>query len=338
MAHPLPLPAGCAEAETFSVIVIARLLKGWIRVLVSDRQRVAPWERFLRFLLLSPPMMLWLVVRWIWILFHLGVEDVATTRDGVRMRCSLRDMIQMFVYLFGSWEPDLAAYLRRRLMEGDVYVDVGANVGTFALLAAKSVGPNGRVCAIEASPRIADRLRRNLGMNGGLAASVEVIEAAAGSEEGVVTLFKGPTKNEGMTTSLPERGLAEEGSVRSAPVGELIDRATLGRARVIKIDVEGAEREVLAGLARSISDLNRTAEVIVEFSPHWWRASQPGVAEVLEPYQRAGFNVYIIENNYWPWRYLWPNDVAPPRRFRGDLQSITSRVDMVLSRVDAESL
>jgi len=51
------------------------------------------------------------------------------TEDGIHFRCRLPDMIQMYVYLFGTWEPDLAAFLRRWLRSGDTFVDVGANIG-----------------------------------------------------------------------------------------------------------------------------------------------------------------------------------------------------------------
>jgi hypothetical protein len=52
----------------------------------------------------------------------------------------------------------------------------------------------------------------------------------------------------------------------------------------------------------------------------------------------AGFHVYQIANNLWPWRYLWPNAVARPRRVRGPLAGNVKRHDLVLSRVDAEEL
>jgi hypothetical protein len=54
----------------------------------------------------------------------------------------------------------------------------------------------------------------------------------------------------------------------------------------------------------------------------------------------AGFHVYLLPNDYWPWRYLWPDDIGPPRRLR-DLAQLVHRVprlDVVLSRLDADTL
>jgi hypothetical protein len=52
----------------------------------------------------------------------------------------------------------------------------------------------------------------------------------------------------------------------------------------------------------------------------------------------AGFNLYMIPNNYWPWRYLWPRDVARPMRLRDSIDRKIRRIDLVLSRKDQEHL
>jgi len=59
---------------------------------------------------------------------------------------------------------------------------------------------------------------------------------------------------------------------------------------------------------------------------------------VLQPFMNAGFHVYAMENSYWPWRYLWPNSAPRPRRMRGGLEERKRRIDVVLSREDAEAL
>jgi FkbM family methyltransferase len=320
------------------VIGLARLLRACVRAIVVRGRRVGAVERALRFVLLSPPMLMWLGLRWLWLRRAIPLEDEAATDDGVRLNCRLADMIQMFVYLFGRWEPDLAAFLRSRLGPGDTFIDVGANVGAFALGAAKRVGRQGRVIAVEASPRIAARLRENISLNPKLVETIEVVHAAASEGEGTLTLYEGPAKNLGMTTPLAERGFRAEATVRAAPLEALVGRERLREAKAIKIDVEGGERSVLAGLARSIESLRAEVEIVVECSPHWWAVKQPGLREALQPFFDAGFRLYEVENNYWPWRYLWPDDVKRPWRFRGRLDGVDRRIELVLSRVDAEAL
>src|SRR5438309_5965145 len=75
------------------------------------------------------------------------------------------DMLSLYVLAFGVWEPHLSAFIRGRLGDGDVFVDVGANAGWYTLLGSRAVGVGGVVVAIEASSVIAERLRRQISEN-----------------------------------------------------------------------------------------------------------------------------------------------------------------------------
>ena len=159
---------------------VVSMFRAGLRGLVTERGRVRPPEKLLRGGLLVPlyGTMLLLLRVWAGLRGPLGVA--AVTRYGARFVCWLPDMIQTYLYLFGVWEPDVTAFIRRRLSPGDTFVDVGANVGYHALLAAGSVNGRGRVVAIEASPRIFRMLRENLAGNGDPAA----VRAVAGTHSG----------------------------------------------------------------------------------------------------------------------------------------------------------
>src|SRR5262249_55476306 len=112
----------------------------------------------------------------------------------------------------------------------------------------------------------------------------------------------------------------------------------LAQARLIKIDVEGGEPAVLAGVAAALPRMRPDVEVMVELSPHWWGDGAPGAAAGLRAFLDAGFPPSALPNNYGPWRYLWRRAVTPPRRIRGDLAALRGRVDLVLSRRDVDEL
>ena len=114
-----------------------------------------------------------------------------TTEAGIRFRCRLPDTVQMYVYLFGTWEPDLAAFVRRRLRPGDTFVDVGANVGYVSALASRLVGPRGAVVAIEPSPPVIAALQETLTRND--LTNVRMVAAAVSDREGELPLFTGPS-------------------------------------------------------------------------------------------------------------------------------------------------
>src|SRR5262245_40033665 len=86
----------------------------------------------------------------------------AKLKTGSRLYGNFPDPIHFYSYFFGEWEPAITAYYKRILRAGDVVIDIGANVGAHALLAADLVGASGRVHAIEASPSICARLQRNI--------------------------------------------------------------------------------------------------------------------------------------------------------------------------------
>jgi hypothetical protein len=75
---------------------------------------------------------------------------VARSVYGFRIEGDQRLIMPRCIYWFGTWEPPLSEWIRRALRPGDVFVDVGANVGYFTMLAARAVAPGGLVVAVEA--------------------------------------------------------------------------------------------------------------------------------------------------------------------------------------------
>ncbi|OBF89146.1 hypothetical protein A5790_20925 [Mycobacterium sp. 852002-51152_SCH6134967] len=255
------------------------------------------------------------------------------------MRCRLQDGIQIYIYLFGTaWEPDLTAFLRRRLRPGDTFIDVGAHIGCLTALTAGLVGPRGTVVAIEPCPVVIPWLKETVTRNE--LTNVRMVDAAVSDGDHELPLFLGPNWNLGETSTVARPKLREHGQVRAAPLGSLLTREELANARMIKIDVEGGEDRVLAGILASIDALADDVELVVELSPTWW--SDPGLRpiDVLQPFLELGFHVYLLPNDYLPWRYLWPRDVRAPQRLRdlSELEQRVFRLDIVLSRRDADTL
>ena len=319
------------------LLSVVSAFRAGVRGLVTERAQVGPLEKLLRGAMMVPLYGGMLVLLRLWAGLRAPLLVTATTRYGGRFSCWLPDMIQTYLYVFGVWEPDVTAFIRRRLRTGDTFVDVGANVGYHALLAAGSVAARGRVVAFEASPRIFRMLRDNLSGNGDPAA-VRAVNVAVADVAGTMPIFRGPVQNIGLTTTVRGRGLQPDGQVAAAPLPDLLEPGETQAARLVKIDVEGAEDAVLRGMKHFLEECRPDLEILVELSPTWWDDAARTPRQVLQPLMDAGFNVYRIDNNLWPWRYLWPNDVRPPRRERGALTRRVKRLDLVLSRVDGETL
>ena len=92
------------------------------------------------------------------------IKDCRTV-FGALMRCHTRNFIQRRIRFFGIFEHNLTYYRLSKLQDGDLFLDIGANVGYFTLLASRSVGPNGKVISIEADPVTFKSLTTNLELN-----------------------------------------------------------------------------------------------------------------------------------------------------------------------------
>ncbi|MCV7348320.1 FkbM family methyltransferase [Mycolicibacterium rhodesiae] len=319
------------------VVATACGLRNVARRLGTPKQTVPRAERVLRAALLVPVFAtLSLLLRGYGRLGH-PVQLPGRTGFDATLMCRLPDLIATYIWVFHEWEPDLTRFIASRLGDGDVFIDVGANIGYYSLLAAGPVGAQGGVVAVEASPAMFDDLHQNVDASGHCD-RIRQVNMAAAAKSGTLTVYAGPRNNAGMSTTLPSRGLHAESTIEAKPLEEILTFREITSARLIKIDVEGAEPDVLAGMRNIIGTLRDDAEIVVELSPRWWPDRHLRPVDVLRPFLEAGFNVYEMTNSYSAWRYLWPNDVRDAIRLRDPLTARVSRLDLVLSRHDGERL
>jgi FkbM family methyltransferase len=312
-------------------------MRRWIRFTQTERRDVSLLERIVRASLMVPVFSLLVLILRLRALGWGRPRVVGATLDGDTFVCRPPDLVQLYIWLFGTWEPDLTAFIGSRLESGDTFIDVGANIGVFSMLASRRVGSAGLVVAVEASPRVYRELLITLELNGS-PTNVRAVNVAAARAPGEITMYAGPAQNTGLTTTVATSGFVPEGATDALPLDRILTDGEIRNARLLKIDVEGGEPEVIAGMARFLELCRPDTEILIELSPHWWAPGTPAPSVVLEPLARAGFNAYEIENNYWPWRYVWPFRVQRPRRIRWSLDTRIDRVDLVLSRLDRESL
>jgi FkbM family methyltransferase len=258
---------------------------------------------------------------------HHPITTIARTQHGARIPVTTSDLIQRYLYMFGTWEPNLTAWIHSRLRPGDTFIDVGANIGHFSLLAAPLVGPSGRVVAIEASPRFAAILAQIATANGHH--NIRVVSGAASATAGELCFYIKDKNNLGGTTSVrPRTEPPPAFRATAASLPELLSAAELETARIIKIDVEGCEADVIDGLAPHLNRLRPDAELAIEISPRRLARQGRTSAEVIASLRAAGFHCYRIDNSYAASSYT-KRDVSPPRPWP---DPITEMSDLIFSR------
>ena len=256
----------------------------------------------------------------------------ARTRFGSRFSGQTQDIVQQYIYYFGMWEPNLTAWIRRRLRSGDTFVDVGANIGYYTLLAGQLVGPTGKVVAIEAAPSAFRALEENVARN--QARNVRSSNVACWDSEGTLHLYAEGATDSHLTSVLPQAGRTFEGEVPARPLTAILSSDEIRSARLVKIDIEGAEGPAVAGMIPLLTEGRPDLEVMVEVDPDRMPAEGPGVNEVLRIFKDAGFYPYRVQNDYEAVAYIQPR-IEPPRRLEGPVEAET---DIIFSRVEAETL
>ncbi len=191
--------------------------------------------------------------------------------------------------LAGSFEAAELAFVEKFLQPGMTVLDIGTHHGLYTLLASKRLGPAGRVFSFEPSPRERRALRLHLALN--LCRNVRVQGIALGSEDGEATLHVVKGSQTGCNSLRPPEVISSTFPirVRVSSLDAWLKLHNIGAVHFIKLDVEGAELEVLKGAARLLEIRPRPiilAEVQdVRTAPWGYRAK-----EILFRLHDAGYH------------------------------------------------
>ena len=173
--------------------------------------------------------------------------------------------------------------------EGETVIDVGANVGAYTLLAAKLVGENGRVVALEPEPINFNLLKRNIEING--FKNVILLQLAAWNKDGSAVMEI--RRNIADHTLSPQFGSTEalfQMEVQTARIDSLTRKIGIRKVDWLKVDVEGAEYKVLMGCRNLLA--SSRAHVLIEVH----------LPEVLEPIinllKKLGYQIYRMPTRY----------------------------------------
>lgn len=168
-----------------------------------------------------------------------AVDEIVVAGNRMRIPVSERNA----AYLSDEYEPEVLATLRSLLRPGMTFCDVGANMGVITLLAARLVGPTGRVFAFEPMPDNARVVRENVALNG--FQNVTLIEAGIAEHNGEAQLHLSKYGGSHSLTRSPGGSLEVAITVRTIRLDSV---PGLDRLDVLKSDTEGTELAVLRSL------------------------------------------------------------------------------------------
>lgn len=156
------------------------------------------------------------------------------------VKFSIRTLYDFFVFST-LWEHELKDAFKLR--KGMTFLDVGAHIGRYTVRAATMVGNEGKVIAVEPNKDNFEVLVRNIGIN--RLQNCIPLNVAAYHADGEVSLFHGPSSAEHTTKEDFGKGSTR---VRARALDGVLNEIGIEKIDVVKLDVEGAELEVLKGL------------------------------------------------------------------------------------------
>jgi FkbM family methyltransferase len=203
---------------------------------------------------------------------------IATLLDGdLVMEVTPGETQGATIALSGIYELAPTELVVAFLEPGDHFVDVGANIGYYTLLAARRVGPAGKVTAFEPYPPVRERLQRNIALN--RLENVEIIASCAGEMNGQ-TYLAAPKHASNAGTATMQRAPAGD-SIEVAVVR--LDEALPGPPpALIKVDVEGNEASVFAGAKA-------------------WLSAEEGPTILFESFRSAEDAAILMAHGYEVW-------------------------------------
>jgi len=215
-------------------------------------------------------------------------QRLVTTRPGFKLNVNLAEWIGQHIYMTGNFEPATARLITSLLHDGDIMIDVGANIGFFTLLASRKAGASGKVFAFEPVPSTCAELKKNLSINGAI--NVAVKEIALSNVDGMATIYEGPVRNKGLSSLRPIDSAIDRQSVPMAAFDSL--DISKGPIHLVKIDVEGAEQLVVEGMMECLR--RNRPPLVIEITDGFLRQFGHSGESLCQTLRVLGYQMYEI--------------------------------------------
>jgi FkbM family methyltransferase len=210
-----------------------------------------------------------------------GVSKFFTIRRGTYSVRFFPTALSLQFFVCQASRREEEEVIQRVLREGDVFVDIGSNIGNIAIRASKCVGKSGLVISCEPHPTICEYQKKNISLNS--ANNIQLVNAGVGRVRG--------------NAVLSDRGADDQNCISNVESGVKIDVLTLdeivgnhAEIAFLKIDTEGYEKQVLEG---GVHALSITKIVQIELWEQHAAKYNYRCCEIVETLKNAGFELFI---------------------------------------------
>lgn len=222
----------------------------------------------------------------------LFIPNQIKIKEGI-IALNKQDIAVSAAIRFGVYEKTELSIFREKIKPGMNVVDIGANIGLYTVIAARLVGPNGKVFAFEPEPENIAFLKKNIELN--KLNNVIIYDCGLGERPGQVNLYK-DKYNKGHHSIV--RSDSAEGviSIKIDTLDNILSEYGSLKVDIIKMDIEGAEYFALQGMKKTLEN-NRNIKIFTEFYPKIIEKAGGKPWSFLESLINNGFILKKIEKN-----------------------------------------
>lgn len=206
---------------------------------------------------------------------------------GIRLALNPQDAVVSGALSLGCYETSLSELFRETIKPGMNVLDIGANIGLYSMIAAKGAGPSGRVVAVEPEAGNCAFVERSRKLNG--FENISIINKAASDHEGTLNLYL-CEENKADHRVYDNSGDRPSVAVAATSIDFLMNELGVPHLDVIKIDVQGAEFQVITGMHKTLRE-NQNLTVFMEFWPWGLMQSGSDPKKLLDLLVDAGFTM-----------------------------------------------
>jgi FkbM family methyltransferase len=230
-------------------------------------------------------------------LFKYKSKDGIIVREiqGSKMCLDIRDKgVSRELALVGVREALFTRTLQGALREGDCVVDIGANIGYYALMEARLLGPRGRVYAVEPVPHNMELLEKSVALNN--YSNIETFPIGIGSSNTTATMYISDHPN--WCSFYPPTKIIDRKDVKISSLDSFLKDKQ--RPDLIRMDVEGYEYEILTGMS-GVLDSGVPLKLLIEFHP-----------DIMGPERAAAFLTNLKKNGFQLKKVILEPNIYPP--------------------------
>lgn len=217
-----------------------------------------------------------------------------TTVMGHKMYLAPHGPISLELATKGIWEESETELIKKIVSDGDVVLDLGANIGYYTMIFAKLIGPKGKVFAFEPEPNNFELLKKNLTINGYQNSTIE--DAAVSDENGEIKLYLSEGRATNHRTFHSKSVSKNFVVVKKVKLDDYFKNNPIRkRISFVKMDVEGSELDALKGMT-SILNENKNIKILIEFAPQNIREFGAQPSDLLKILRNHGFSLYEVNS------------------------------------------